>query len=683
MSKKSNGLGSKVMSALQTFQPAIAPVIAVIPLAGLLMGLGTFLSNATFAEMYPILNTRVFSLLASLMKDSGQYILNNIGFMFAISVAMVYSGYEGFAGFSGGISYIVFMKSMGTILGITADTVAANKMTQTTVLGIPTLNTGVMGGIAVGLLAAWCYKRFHETRLPLALAFFQGKRTVPIMSILLSIVMGGVFSIVWPTVQTGIQASVGGMVNNENLLAICIMLFISRLLVPFGLHTLISMPIMYELGTYVNNAGDTVHGATNIYMAELADGGKWTDLSYFSVGTSVFSTVFMLVVAFAIIANAKPRYRKRTMGLFSAGIITTALTGISEPILFSYMFTCPPLFVLHSLFHGFAPMFAKFSGMHVGTGFCGGFMDFIVYGVLQGNQISHWMRGFIFIPLFGGICFVVCFLFIKVFHLHVPGNREGDFAEDEGNAAEYKLAGNLKLATQVISMLNGKDNIVSVDACATRLRVTVKNVDGIDKNAFNKLGAKGTMVMGNNLQIIFGVEAARIKEEVKAVLSGSGIVAVSDGSEIKEEISAPADGEMIPLSEVKDPTIASGLIGQGFAVEPENGKVYSPVNGTVESVFPTRHAISIKSDTGKDVLVHLGVDTVKMNGAPFDIQVGAGDLVSAGSEMGTMDVEAIRKAGYAATVCVLFTDLEGEVVKLNKAGKVKAGETEVAELEKK
>ena len=674
MNKKKNEAASKIMTGLQSFQPAIMPAIAIIPLGGLLMGLGAFLTNATFVEMYPILGNPVISTIAWMLRNSGQFVLNNIGFMFAISIAMVYSGYEGFSALSAGISYIVFMKGVGTILGITAATVPENMATQTTVLGIPTLNTGVMGGIAVGLLVAWCYKKFHNTKLPLALAFFQGKRTVPIMSICCSMLLAFVFSLVWPLIQSGLQASIGGLVNSENLLAMCIMLFISRLLVPFGLHALLNTPLNYEFGTYVTKSGESVHGAVNIYMSQLADGGNWSDIAFYNAG-GAFSILFMIVIAFVIIASAKKEYRKRTLGLFSGGIVTAFLTGISEPILFSYLFTCPPLFVLNCLFHGFSPYFAKMANMYVGTGFAGGLMDFIVYGILQGNAVTHWTRAFIFYPIFGAFCFVVCFFFIKVFNLHVPGNRDGDFSDDDEDVdVEYKLAGNLKLATKIISNLKGKDNIISVDSCATRLRITVKDVAGINKDSFNKLGAKGTMIAGNNLQIIFGLEAPRIKDEVKAVLTGNTIIAVSNKTEIKEEVAVPATGKLIPLSEVKDETLASGLIGQGFAVEPTDGLVHSPVNGTIESIFPTKHAIAIKTDTGKDVLLHLGIDTVKLEGKPFTLCVKVGDLVSAGTELGTMDIAMVKAAGCEATVCVLFIDLKDETVKLTKTGNVRAKE---------
>lgn len=681
MSANTENFGSRAVAALQTFQPAIMPTVAIIPLGGLLMGIGTFLLNATFVEMYPILGTAFVSTLASILRDTGQMILNNIGFMFAISIAMVYSQYDGFAGLSAGVSYLAFMKAMGTVLGITADTVAENRMTQTTVLGIPTLNTGVMGGIAVGLLVAWCYKKFHEVKLPTAFAFFQGKRAVPIMSILLSDVLACAFSIVWPLVQSGIQG-MGSAASGENLFVVSTMLFFSRLLLPFGLHTLISMPIMYDMGTYVMSDGTIVHGATNIYMSQLADGGNWSDFSFFSVGTSVFSTTFMIAVALAIIASSRPEYRKKTVGLFSAGIFTAALTGISEPIMFSYLFVCPPLFALHCLFHGYSPIFAKLSDMHVGTGFCGGLMDFIVYGILQGNEVSHWMRGFIFVPLFGGLCFVTCYLFIKVFHLHVPGNREGDFADEDDQTDSDGVAatdaGGYELAARIIDGLKGRDNILTVDSCATRLRVTVKDASGIMSDSFNSMGASGTLVAGNSLQIIFGLDAPRIKEQVKAALSGSAVA--EPAGVIAEEIVAPAKGTVIPLGQVKDAAISSGMIGRGFAVEPLEGTVVSPVNGTVVSIFPTKHAIVLRTDTGREVLVHMGIDTVSLSGKPFQVLVSADELVSTGQPLATMDLAMVKEAGYETSVCVLFTDLEGEDVVLKKSGPVGVGEADIAQF---
>lgn len=670
---------SRLMGALQKFGPAIILVIAVIPIGGMLLGLGTMMQNQSFIEVLPFLESRVVLSIASLLTSIGNLILGNLHIMFAIAVAEGLSDHDGVAGFSGALGFLVFNTVIGNVMGITAETVAENSNMYTTILGIPTLQTGVLGGVAVGLLTAFIYKKFKNVKLPEALAFFQGKRFVPIVMTIAATILAIPFIIFWPMIQEGILALGVMTTSSVNPVALWLYGVLNRLLIPFGLHHLIYPITYFQLGTYTTLAGEVVHGDVNIFLAQMADGVDIT-AGTFCGGCYLFPA-FCVAAALAITKVAKPENRNKTLGLFSAGILTIILTGITEPIEFVFLFTCFPLYIIHSLFMALSFPILNALGIHVGSTFCGGLMDLLIYGVFQ-NAPRWWL----IIPLNGivGVIYYFIFKYIIIkFDFKTPGR------EDEEIMQSNFVQSADELAVRILETLGGKENITSLDACATRLRVELKSLKGIDKNSFVAMGASGVIEVGNGLHIVFGTQAASIKEQVKAVMEGKAVVKPDGKKKIRkaanntnEEIISPMSGRIMKLSDTPDETFASGMLGIGFAIEPDAPEVVSPIDGQITSVFPTKHAICIESDKGEKIMLHLGIDTVKLEGKPFDVQVKEGDKIKAGELLAQIDLEEIKKASSIISPIVFIDKSDYEII-LNKSGNVKAGDKGIVSFRKK
>lgn len=658
--------GSSFFSKLQKFGPTMMLVIAIIPIGGLLLGLGVFLQNETFIADVPILGSTVVYSFSTFIRAVGNMIIGNLHILFAIAVAEGLSEHDGVAGFAATVGFLSMNTVIGSVLGLTAENIVGSTL-YTTVLGMPTLQMGVFGGILIGLLVGFLYKRFKSVKFPQGLAFFQGKRFVPIITVFGAMVLGIILSFVWPPIQSGIIALSTSIGDTNNPVTLYIFGLGNRLLIPFGLHNLWYPVFYFQLGTYTNLAGEIIVGDLNIYLAQLADGVPIT-AGLTSGGCYLFPG-FCIAAALAITKMAKPENRKKTLGLFTAGIITIIFTGITEPIEFVFLFTCFPLYIIHAFFMALSFPILCLLNIRVGSTFCGGLMDWIVYGVLQNSPGWQWI-----IPLniIVGIVYYFIFKFlIKFFNFKTPG-REDDVVEVAKELEDEDI-----LAAHVLKELGGKENIMALDACATRLRVTVKSNKNINKNTFNKLGASGTMQSGNDLQIIFGTQAAFLKEQIIAIMDGRTVGNVTFAksmktSAISEEIILPLSGEVIELNQVPDNIFAEGMMGCGFAVKPSDGAVFSPVNGRIDNVFPTKHAISIMSDEGKEILIHMGVETVKLNGEPFKILVESGELVEAGKKIAEMDLAKIEKAASSTITPVVFTNMDEMTVILDKKGNLKA-----------
>lgn len=660
--------GSTLFSKLQTFGPTMMLVIAIIPVGGLLLGLGVFMQNETFMADFPILQSQIVYTFSSLIRGVGNMIIGNLHILFAIAVAEGLSDHDGVAGFAAAVGFLTFNTVIGSILGLTAENVSGSNI-YTTILGIPTLQTGVFGGICIGLMVAFLYKKFKGVKFPQGLAFFQGKRFVPIISLVGAIVLGVVFSLVWPQIQNAIISFSTTIGDTTNPLTLYVFGLINRLLVPFGLHN-IWYPIFYfQVGTYTNLAGQVIVGDLNIYLAQLADGVPITH-GLTSGGCYLFPG-FCIAAALAITKMAKPENRKKTLGLFTAGIVTIIFTGITEPIEFVFLFTCFPLYIIHAFFMALSFPILCLLDIHVGSTFCGGLMDWLVYGVLQDSPGWQWI-----IPLNIIVGIIYYFIFkalIKVFNFKTPGR------EDEIVEVSDKMQKEDVLAAAVLNALGGKENITVLDACATRLRVTVVSRDKVSKDTFRVLGASGTMQNGNDYQIIFGTQASLLKDQIKAIMEGYTVSGISERSgaekaeDVAEEIVFPVTGELLELDQVPDRVFADGMMGCGFAVRPEEGTVVSPVNGKVENIMPTEHAICIVSDMGKEIMIHMGIDTVKMDGAPFEISVKEGQLVEAGQRIAKMDLDMIREKAPSDITPVIFTNMDSYSVVLDKKGILKAG----------
>lgn len=678
MGKERNSRVNKVFAAVQTLGPSLTTGIAVIPLGGLLMGLASILTNATFTEMLPFLQNSVVIAIATLFQNIGSLIINNLAVIFCVSVAMSYCQKDAVAAFSALLGFLAMHTTIGQILSITAES-TADWTRYATVLGIPTINVGVLGGILMGVVTAAVYKKCKDVKLPKAFSFFQGKRFVPLATIVAGIITAIPVSIVWPLLQNVIAAATGDGSATYSIYIMSALSFATFLLMPLGLHTILYATWAYQVGTYVTSSGDVVHGLLNIFFAQMADGVPFT--TTVPLTGNYLLTGCLIGVAAAIIKEAKKERKDNTKSLFMGGIITNLVTGITEPLVFPYVFAAPLLYVMAVVMMFVGEYLIYFLNVTVGISYCGGLVDFLIYGVLQ-NASHWWMLPFIS-AAFGVITYFLGRLMIRKMHLNVPG-QEGFETQDKTEVKEI-ITGKEDLAEQILEALGGKENIAEIDACATRLRVQIREKSKVNKKVFTATGASGVMEVGNNLQIVYGTQAAILCEQIKGVMRGEKrkMVAVSMENEMKEEIVSPADGTLMPLSSVEDKIFAEGMMGTGFALEPKDGNVYSPVNGRIENVFPTRHAIGIVSDEGKEILIHMGIDTVKMDGNGFEVLVQEGDMVESGQLLARMDLEKVKQAGHKATIMVVFTNLADYQLVLKKNGAVLKGEKEIVAFEEK
>lgn len=668
----------KIMGGLNAWGPAMMIVIAIIPIGGLMLGIGTFMQNETFMEAAPWLASGIVYGFSSILKAVGNLIIGNLPVLFCVAISEGLSDHDGTAAFAGFVGYMVFNTVIASFLGITAETVAENSSAYTTVLGVSTLQTGVLGGMAVAILTSQMYKRFKSITLPDAISFFQGKRFVPIVNVLACAILAIPFALIWPVIQSGIDALSYVFMESNNPVALYIYGLVTRILIPFGLHNVWYPPFYFQFGSYTTLAGNVVHGDLNIFLAQIADGAPITAGSI--VGGCYLMPAFCVGAALAISKMAKPENRKKTLGLFTAGIATCILTGITEPIEFVFLFSCPLLYAIHACFLSLAWPILSILGVHIGTTFCGGLMDWLVYGVLQ--NAPGWALVIPVNIIVGVIYYFIFKAIIKIFDFKTPG-REDDVNETADSAVQSG-----ELAKSILNALGGKENIKSIDACATRLRVQLNNND-IDTSVFkDQLHAKGVMNVGSGIQIIYGTQAATLKEEIKAIIEGREVsvpearMVAAATIDTKEEFVVPVSGELMDITKVPDDTFAKKMMGIGFAIQPDDGKVVSPVTGTITTVFPTKHAIGITSDQGKEIILHLGLETVALNGKPFDIFVKDGDVVDAGTPIAQMNVEQMEEQAKSSICICIVTNMEHFDVVLDKEGKVNCGDRKFMHFKK-
>ena len=497
----------KLNSAFGTIQkigPALMTGVALIPFGGVLMAFGTVFTNPDVLSVMPFLGSGVFSVIATLLNSVGGLIINNLGFIFCMSMALNFCEKDGVAVLSAVIAYMTTHLTISGVLGITAEAAAENWTIYTTTLGIPTLSMGVFGGLLVGGLTAWVYHKFKDTELPEALSFFSRKKLVPIMAMVFGVVLGLVLSVVWPVIQGGINAFLGQFNSASDVPSIpllMIMLGAVVVLLPFGLHTLSYVIWAFMLGTYVTASGATVNGWQTIYYAQMADGVRTT--TGFILASNYITMTELMATGLAFIAAAKPKNKQKTKSMMAGGILTAFLTGISEPITFSYLFSCVPLYIIQALYSWIGLFLCKWLNISVGVSFVGGIIEFLVYGPIQGGQ--NWPLLIVVCLVHATVWYFLLQWMIKKFHWNVPGQEE---EVDDEEVTAVSSPDDIKLAGELIEVLGGADNIEAVDACATRLRVSLKDSKGLTKDSFNKYGANGALVLGSNLQIIFGAKAA-------------------------------------------------------------------------------------------------------------------------------------------------------------------------------
>lgn len=688
----------RLFGVLQRVGKALMLPVALLPAAGLLLGLGNMLVSPEFLDLVPALDNHGVHAVATVMMNAGQIVFSNLALLFAVGVAVGLAGGEGVAGLAAIIGYLVMNVTMGSAIGIVPSMIGTDPA-YANVLGIPTLATGVFGGIIVGILAAAMYNRFYKIELPSYLGFFAGKRFVPIMTAATSVLLGLLMVVIWPPIQSGLNSVSYFMLEQNRTLSAFIFGVVERALIPFGLHHIFYSPFWFEFGEYINSAGHLVRGDQSIFMAQLRDGVPFT-AGTFMVGKFPFMMFGLPAAALAIYHEARPEHKKYVAGIMGSAALTSFLTGITEPLEFSFLFVAPALFAVHTIFAGLSFMTMHLLGTKIGMTFSGGLIDFLIFGVIP-NRTPWW--NVIIVGLILAVIYYFGFRYvIRKFNLKTPG-REDQVTDEKGEGAGSATSQD-DLPHNILSALGGQENIVHLDACITRLRVEVKDKANVSKDQIKKLGASGVLEVGNNIQAIFGTRSDTIKSQIADIMSGKAPrpavkseaavkteevkpaeveqQAAQDGDAIiNEDIVMPVNGELMDISNVPDPVFSEKMTGDGFAVLPHDGVIGSPVYGKVFNVFPSKHAIGIMSDGGKEVLVHIGVNTVKLKGQGFNVLVKEGDLVAAGQPILEVDLDYVKEHAPSIISPIVFSNLpEGASVKLNKTGKLSKGEADIVTI---
>ncbi|WP_174735116.1 glucose-specific PTS transporter subunit IIBC [Mesobacillus harenae] len=679
---------------LQKVGRALMLPVALLPAAGILLALGAALRNPALLELAPFLDNSGVDMVAAVMQNAGDIVFGNLPLLFAVGVAIGLAGGEGTAGLAAIIGYLIMNVTMGTVLGITPEDI--NGLSYANVLGIPTLQTGVFGGIIVGIIAAALYNRFYTIELPTYLGFFAGKRFVPIITAATAVILGLAMLIIWPPIQNGLNAFSQNMVHANLTISAFIFGVIERSLIPFGLHHIFYSPFWYEFGQYTTEAGNVVRGDQRIFMAQITDGVQNLTAGTFMTGKFPFMMFGLPAAALAIYHEARPEKKVIVGGLMASAALTSFLTGITEPIEFSFLFVAPLLFGIHAIFAGLSFMVMHLLDVKIGMTFSGGLIDYILFGLIN-PQTNAWLV----IPV--GLVFAVIYYFgfrfaIRKFGLKTPG-REDDQEQEEGEEKSAVQTGDL--AYDILEAMGGDENIKHLDACITRLRVSVNDKQKVDKGRLKKLGAAGVLEVGENIQAIFGPRSEIIKGQMKDIMGGKKprTVKVDPGKEVKQQIEdvnpdalqtendnwlvSPIKGEIKPITEVPDAVFSGKMMGDGFAIIPSEGTVVSPVDGKIVNLFPTKHAIGLQTDSGREILIHFGIDTVNLKGEGFETLVSENEQVKKGQPLMNVDLDFIAKNATSTITPIVFTNLgDGEKVVLNKTGNVNLTEENIISITK-
>ncbi|WP_210367620.1 glucose-specific PTS transporter subunit IIBC [Bacillus sp. REN3] len=689
----------KAFGVLQKVGKALMLPVAILPAAGILLAFGNALQNPTLLELAPFLDNSGVEMVAAVMEQAGGIIFGNLALLFAVGVAIGLAGGEGVAGLAAIIGYLIMNVTMGTVLGIEAKDLEGS-LEYANVLGIPTLQTGVFGGIIVGILAAAMYNRFFEIELPTYLGFFAGKRFVPIITAASGVVLGLLMIVIWPPIQEGLNAFSQNMVHANLALSAFVFGVIERALIPFGLHHIFYSPFWFEFGQYTNEAGQLVRGDQRIFFEQIKDNVQNLTAGTFMTGKFPFMMFGLPAAALAIYHEARPERKVMVAGIMGSAALTSFLTGITEPIEFSFLFVAPVLFGIHTIFAGLSFLTMHLLDVKIGMTFSGGLIDYILFGLIN-PQTNAWLV----IPV--GLVFAVIYYFgfrfaIRKFNLMTPGREEAAEEEEEETAGVKGNAGDLPY--EILEAMGGQENIAHLDACITRLRVSVNDSKNVDKDRLKKLGAAGVLEVGNSIQAIFGPRSETIKGQMKDIMSGKkprpietdqeheveqqieeiNPTALQNDSEGREEtFVSPIKGEIKPITEVPDAVFSGKMMGDGFAILPSEGTIVSPVNGKIVNLFPTKHAIGILSDAGREILIHVGIDTVNLKGEGFETLVAENDTIVKGQPLLTVDLGYIEEHAASTMTPIVFTNLAGdEKVVIKKQGHVELEEEGIISIEK-
>lgn len=696
----------KIFGILQRVGRSFMLPIAILPVAGLLLGIGSSFTNETTLTTYHLNGIMgegtILNMILKIMSSAGTAVFNNLALIFAVGVSIGMAKKEKeVAALSGAISFIIMHTVIGTLIEIHGGVDAMLANSTTSVLGITSLQMGVFGGIIVGLGVAMLHNKYYKIELPQVLSFFGGTRFVPIISSLVYVLVGILMFFVWPIIQSGIYA-VGKLVMESGYAGTLLYGFMERLLIPFGLHHVFYLPFWQTaVGGTATIDGNLIEGAQNIFFAELAS----PNITKFSVSATRFmSGKFPLMIfglpgaALAMYKNALPAKKKAVGGLLLSAALTSMITGITEPLEFTFLFVAPILYGIHCVFAGCAYMLMHIFKVGVGMTFSGGLIDMFLFGILQGNAKTNW----IWIVIIGiGYFVVYYFLFnflINKLNLATPGREDNEeevklyrradveAAKADTNKKDGKATNYDEISQLITKGLGGKENISDVDCCATRLRTTVFDSSKVSQDILKESGAAGVIVKGNGIQVIYGPKVTVIKSNLEDYLGSSESDLEADIVEKKEQekwsIKAPIEGKVLELAEVKDGVFSEEMLGKGAAIEPKVGKVFAPFDGKIDMVFETKHAIGLSSKDGIELLIHIGIDTVQLNGKYYEVHVKAGDLIKAGDLLAEFDIEEIKGAGYRVITPVIVTNTDNfSDIILQTKGDIKS-QTEFIEIVK-
>lgn len=713
----------KIFGVLQRVGRSFMLPIAILPVAGLLLGIGSSFTNETTIATYGLQGIlgegTVLHALLTIMNKVGSAVFDNLPLIFAVGVAIGMAKKEKeVAALSALIAYFVMHTAISGMLIVTGEiasdgTIASDVLegTITSVCGIQSLQMGVFGGIIVGLGVASLHNRFHKIVLPNALSFFGGSRFVPIISTLVYMFVGIGMYFIWPVVQNGIYA-LGGLVTGSGYVGTLIFGIIKRALIPFGLHHVFYMPFWQTaVGGTMEVAGQMVQGGQNIFFAQLADSAN---VAHFSAdATRYFSGEFIFMIfglpgaALAMYRCAKPEKKKAAGGLLLSAALACMMTGITEPLEFSFLFVAPALFAVQVILAGAAYMIAHILNIAVGLTFSGGFLDLFLFGILQGNEKTSWLRiipvGIIYFILY----YVIFTFLIKKFDFKTPGREDDDTetklytradvnARKEGSA-NAAAAGSDPVSELITRGLGGKQNISDVDCCATRLRITVHDAAKVRDDILKQTGSRGIVKKGQGIQIIYGPQVTVIKAKLEEYLEHAPesfeeeVLQIEpeassepESKQLSEEsqkpvrtvvISSPITGIAADLSTAPDEGFAGRMMGDGAVVTPKEDVITAPEDGEVVFVFETKHAIGFETASGFAMLFHIGIDTVALDGKGFEVFVTDGQKVKKGEPLMKIDMEYIRE--HAPSLCspILCTELEdNQKIRLLAEGEVHAGD---------
>lgn len=659
----------KLFGQLQRIGKALMLPVAILPAAGLLLAIGTAIQGEALQHYLPFIQNGGVQNVAKLMTAAGSIIFENLPMIFALGVAIGLAGGDGVAAIAAFVGYIIMNKTMGDFLQVTPKNVTDPASGYASILGIPTLQTGVFGGIIIGALAAWCYNKFYNINLPSYLGFFAGKRFVPIMMATTSFILAFPMALIWPTIQSGLNAFSTGLLDSNTGVAVFLFGFIKRLLIPFGLHHIFHAPFWFEFGSWKNAAGEIIHGDQRIFIEQIREGAHLT-AGKFMQGEFPVMMFGLPAAALAIYHTAKPENKKVVAGLMGSAALTSFLTGITEPLEFSFLFVAPLLFFIHAVLDGLSFLTLYLLDVHLGYTFSGGFIDYVLLGVLP-NKTQWWLV----IPV--GLVYAVIYYFVFRF-LIVKLKYKTPGREDKQSQAVTASATELPYA--VLEAMGGKANIKHLDACITRLRVEVNDKSKVDVPGLKDLGASGVLEVGNNMQAIFGPKSDQIKHEMQQIMNGQVVenpttmeddkdetVVVAEDksatSELSHIVHAPLTGEVTPLSEVPDQVFSEKMMGDGIAIKPSQGEVRAAFNGKIQMIFPTKHAIGLVSDSGLELLIHIGLDTVKLNGEGFTLHVEEGQEVKQGDLLINFDLDYIRNHAKSDITPIIVT--QGNITNLD------------------